>query len=196
MMNNDDLVTLGIDEIHPYEKNPRRIPEHAVKAVADSLERFGYQQPIVVDENHVVIVGHTRLQAMKRLGVERVQVHVARGLSPEKVREYRLLDNRAGELSEWEHEKLVMELREFDESLLESYFPEVDLEIETLEAAQVTEKDIERGAAQAAAVKQQDEASGLMTNVECPSCHQHFPVATASLPTITAADLRVLAEQE
>lgn len=191
-VNMPDLESLSVDEIQPYTQNPRRIPEHAIQAVMESLSKYGYHQPIVVDSQYEIIVGHTRFEAMKRLGVTRVQVYVARNLTDEQARQYRLVDNRAGELSDWEHERLVMELREFEQSVLDTFFPDVDLEIEALENVGTTSKDIERGAVKAAQVSQQDETRGLMTQVECPQCLKHFPVSTASLPNLSAADLKAL----
>ena len=79
-------------DITPYEKNPR-INDAAVDAVARSIEEFGFRQPIVVDEEGVVVVGHTRLKAAMRLGLERVPVHVATGLTPEQAKAYRIADN-------------------------------------------------------------------------------------------------------
>ena len=87
--------------IRPYEKNPR-INDKAVDAVVASLQEFGFRQPIVVDESGVVIVGHTRLKAALKMGLDRVPVHVATGLTPEQVRAYRITDNKTIDLSEWD----------------------------------------------------------------------------------------------
>ena len=106
-----DVELRPIAEIRPYEGNPR-INDGAVKAVAASLREFGFRQPIVVDQDGVVIVGHTRLKAAQTLGLARVPVHVAVGLSPEQVRAYRLADNKTGELAEWDLELLPIELSE------------------------------------------------------------------------------------
>lgn len=98
-----------IGELKPYERNPR-INEEAVANVARSIERFGFRQPIVVDEEDVIIVGHTRLKAAEQLGLEKVPVHVAKGLTPEEARAYRLADNRTAELAAWDFDLLPMEL--------------------------------------------------------------------------------------
>ena len=99
-----------VESIVPYEGNPRNIPEEAVEKVAASIREFGFQQPIVVDKDGVIIVGHTRLEAAKRLGLKKVPVIVASELSPEKVRAYRLADNKTNEFSSWNEEKLFHEL--------------------------------------------------------------------------------------
>ena len=98
-----------VESVKPYAGNPRR-NETAVAKVAASIREFGFRQPIVVDEKMVVIAGHTRLAAAKVLGLTTVPVHIAHGLSPEKVRAYRLADNRTNEEAEWDIEKLRSEL--------------------------------------------------------------------------------------
>lgn len=103
------IENLAPSLLKPYPGNPRR-NEMAVDKVAASIREFGFRQPIVVDENMVVVVGHTRLLAAQSLGLETVPVHIARGLSPAKVRAYRLADNRTNEEAEWDLEKLRAEL--------------------------------------------------------------------------------------
>ena len=78
-------------EIRPYEKNPR-VNDAAVDAVAESIRRFGFRQPIVIDADGLIVVGHTRWKAATSLGLERVPVHVATDLTPEQVRAYRIAD--------------------------------------------------------------------------------------------------------
>jgi len=109
-----DVQLRKIDDIRPYERNPR-INDKAVDAVAASLAEFGFRQPIVVDEDGVIIVGHTRWKAAKKLGLDKVPVHVATDLPPEKVRAYRIADNKTGELAEWDLEILPIELNELRE---------------------------------------------------------------------------------
>lgn len=98
-----------VSDVKPYDKNPRR-NDGAVDAVAASIREFGFQQPLVVDKDGVLIVGHTRLKAAKKLGMKEVPVVVADGLSPEQVKAYRLADNKTGELAEWEMGLLEEEL--------------------------------------------------------------------------------------
>jgi DNA modification methylase len=96
-------------EIKPYSNNPRR-NDHAVEAVARSIEEFGFRQPIVVDETGTIVVGETRYKAALRLGLEEVPVHVAMGLTPAQIKAYRVADNKLGELAEWNPELLVREM--------------------------------------------------------------------------------------
>ncbi len=95
--------------IHPYPHNPRR-NDHAVAAVAASIREFGFRQPIVVDEDNVIIVGNTRYKAALQLGLETVPVHVATGLTPAQRKAYRIADNKTGELADWDDAQLVQEL--------------------------------------------------------------------------------------
>jgi site-specific DNA-methyltransferase (adenine-specific) len=103
------IVNLKIDQIKPYEKNPRHNAE-AVPHVARSIKEFGFQQPLVLDENHVVIVGHTRLLAAKSLGLKEVPCHIAKDLTPAQIRAYRIMDNKTHERSTWDKGLLLNEL--------------------------------------------------------------------------------------
>src|SRR4051794_5352944 len=98
-----------ITAIRPYENNPRHNDE-AVEAVAASIQAFGFRQPLVVDEEGVIVVGHTRYKAALQLGLTEVPVHVAVGLSPAQARAYRLADNQTNQLSYWDDDKLPLEL--------------------------------------------------------------------------------------
>ena len=107
-----------IKSIRPYEKNPRRNDE-AVDAVAASIKEFGWQQPIVVDKDGVIIAGHTRYKAAKKLKCDTVPVVVADDLTEDQVKAYRLADNKTGELAEWDTAMLgeeLAELADFDMS--------------------------------------------------------------------------------
>ncbi len=111
-----------IDRVKVYPGNPR-INDAAVDAVAASIREFGFRQPIVVDEAGVIIVGHTRYKAALKMGLKQVPVHVAKDLTPEQVKAYRIADNKTAELAEWNMELLPLELKDllaadFDLSLL------------------------------------------------------------------------------
>ena len=104
-----DVVDLPLERLIPYARNPRK-NESAVATVAASLKEFGWRQPIVVDEEMVILAGHTRLEAARQLGLSTAPVHVARGLTPAQARAYRLMDNRASENAEWDEALLGLEL--------------------------------------------------------------------------------------
>lgn len=106
-----NIVNMNIEDVHPYDKNPR-INENGVEAVANSIKEFGWQQPIVVDRDHVIIAGHTRYFAAKHLNLTEVPVVIAEHLTPEQVKAYRIADNKTGELSEWDFSLLSLELND------------------------------------------------------------------------------------
>jgi DNA modification methylase len=102
-----------LDKIYPYAGNPRH-NEQAVAAVARSIQEFGFRQPIVVDEQGVIIVGDTRYKAARQLGLTEVPVHVATGLSPAQAKAYRLADNKTAQLATWNDDLLVQELLDLE----------------------------------------------------------------------------------
>lgn len=104
-----------IGRVKPYLGNPRVISDTAVAKVAASLKEFGWRQPIVVDFDDEIVVGHTRLLAAKALGLKQVPVHQARDLSEQQIRAYRLADNRVGEETDWLESALGAELLALDE---------------------------------------------------------------------------------
>jgi ParB-like chromosome segregation protein Spo0J len=108
---------VDITKLKPYEKNPRQ-NKIAVGLVANSIKEFGWQQPIVVDPEMVVIVGHTRLLAAEKLGLEKVPVLIAEKLTPAQIKAYRIADNRTGAEADWDSELLRLELEDLQ---LEEY---------------------------------------------------------------------------
>ena len=102
------IEMMPIKSIKPYDKNPRK-NEKAIPQVIKSITEFGWRQPIVVDKDMVVIVGHTRLAAAKKMKLKQVPVHVA-DLTEAQVRAYRIADNRSHERSEWDMSVLSGEL--------------------------------------------------------------------------------------
>lgn len=98
-----------LTELTEYKKNPRK-NEHAVDAVANSIKTFGFKVPIVIDKNGVIVCGHTRAKAAKKLGLQEVPCIVADDLTPEQIRAFRLADNKVAELAEWDEEALGVEL--------------------------------------------------------------------------------------
>lgn len=105
-----------IGRVKPYPGNPRKISEAAIEKVAASIAEYGFRQPIVTDDEGVIVVGHTRWQGAKRLGLAKVPVHVATDLSADQIRAYRLADNRVGEESDWLESALGAELLALDEA--------------------------------------------------------------------------------
>src|SRR5262245_29472880 len=111
-----------ISQVRPYPNNPR-VNDTAVDAVAASIREFGFRQPIVVDQDGVIICGHTRFKAAQKLGLDKVPVHVAKDRTPEQIKAYRIADNQTATLADWGPALLPIELAElqamdFDLSLL------------------------------------------------------------------------------
>lgn len=106
-----DIVLKKISDIRPYEKNPRKNDE-AVKYVAESISQFGFKVPIVIDSNGVIVAGHTRYKAAKKLNLKEVPCIVADDLTEEQVKAFRLADNKVAEKAEWDFELLADELDE------------------------------------------------------------------------------------
>lgn len=105
-----NVAEIAINELKPYENNPRRISDDAVNAVAESIRNFGFKVPLIVDGDNVIICGHTRLQAAQKLGLETVPCIRADDLTPEQVKAFRLADNKTAELTAWDFSALEAEL--------------------------------------------------------------------------------------
>ena len=139
-----NIVTKRIDEIIPYEKNPRKNDE-AVKYVAASIKEFGFKVPIVIDKNNVIVAGHTRYKASKKLGLDEVPCIIADDLTDEQIKAYRLADNKVAEKAEWDFNLLGAELDDlFDFDMTPFGFEDVlDDEPVSVEEDEVPEVDEE-----------------------------------------------------
>lgn len=100
---------LKISDLKPYEKNPRKNDE-AAKYVAESIKSFGFKVPIVIDKENVIVAGHTRYKAAKKLKLNEVPCIVADDLTDKQIKAYRLADNKVAEMSEWDFDLLNEEL--------------------------------------------------------------------------------------
>lgn len=131
------LSTMRMEDIRPYPNNPRK-NDGAVDAVAESIRQCGYVAPIIVDEDGVILAGHTRYKALKKLGYETADVLVKSGMTEEQKKKYRLLDNKTGELADWDYDLLEMELDGLDFGSLD-----LDWGIDMEEAPEVAEDNYE-----------------------------------------------------
>lgn len=111
----DKLVYLSISEITPYENNAR-YNDHAVEAVANSIQEYGFKNPIILDKNNVIIAGHTRYLAAKKLDLKEVPCIIADDLTPDQVKAFRIADNKTGELADWNFDLLEKEIKELTEN--------------------------------------------------------------------------------
>ena len=116
------LSTMRMEDIRPYPNNPRK-NDGAVDAVAESIRQCGYVAPIIVDEDGVILAGHTRYKALQKLGYKTADVLVKSGMTEEQKKKYRLLDNKTNELAEWDYDLLAEELDGLD-------FGDLDLDLD------------------------------------------------------------------
>jgi len=106
---NIDIKKVNVNDIIPYDKNPRN-NDGAVDLVLKSIKEFGLKQPIVLDKNNVIVVGHTRYKALVKLGVKEIPVIYATDLSDEQIKAYRIMDNKSNEFAFWDNDLLKVEL--------------------------------------------------------------------------------------
>lgn len=112
-MNKLEITYKNIDEIIPYENNPRKNDE-AVQYVANSIKQFGFKNPIIIDKEGVIVAGHTRYKAANELGLKEVPVILADDLTEEQIKAFRIADNKVGEKAGWDLDKLKLELEDID----------------------------------------------------------------------------------
>ena len=104
-----NIAEKKIFDIKPYENNPRK-NDDAVKYVAESIKQFGFKVPIVIDKDNVIVAGHTRYKAAKKLGMKEIPCVVAEDLTDEQIKAFRLADNKVAEKAEWDFDLLSVEL--------------------------------------------------------------------------------------
>jgi len=109
------IEQIKIEQIKPYKKNNKIHSERQINLVAESIKEFGFKNPVLLDKDNVIIAGHCRAEASKKLGLEEVPVIYATDLTPAQVKAYRLADNKLAELAEWDFDNIKFELEELQE---------------------------------------------------------------------------------
>ena len=109
-----NIIKMKVEELIPYINNPRN-NENAVDKVASSISEFGFKNPIFIDKNNVVVNGHTRLLASKKLGLKEVPVIVIDDLTDTQIKAFRIADNKVAEYSKWDYDLLNIELEQLEE---------------------------------------------------------------------------------
>ena len=137
-----NVIERDLNSIRPYENNPR-LNDAAVEYVANSLKRFGWKQPIVIDKDGVIVAGHTRYKAAKSLGMQTAPCVIADDLTPDEVDAYRLADNKVGEIAEWDFSALEFQLADLEQKFDMTEFGFFDEEEEE-EPAEVEEDDFDQ----------------------------------------------------
>lgn len=112
-MEKEKIVYKKVEDLKLNPKNPRK-NDDAVNTVAKSIEKYGFKNPLIIDENNVVWCGNTRLKASKKLGLKEVPCIVASDLTEQQIRELALIDNKSSEIAEWDFDLLGEELLELD----------------------------------------------------------------------------------
>ena len=138
------VIERKIEDIRPYENNPRDNSK-AIDAVAASIKEFGFKVPIVIDKDGIIVTGHTRYEASKKLGLKKVPCIVADDLTDEQVKAFRLADNKTAELADWDYNILELELDDIEELDMSDFgFNDTDISDEdnqqSMENIDLTEK--------------------------------------------------------
>lgn len=133
------IIEKDINELVPYENNAR-INDKAVDIVANSIQEFGFKQPIIIDKNNVIVAGHTRLLACKKLGIDKVPCIVADDLTEEQIKAFRIADNSSAQVAEWDMGKLIKELDSIDYDMTQFGLAE---QLEQIQSSIDNNKDIE-----------------------------------------------------
>lgn len=132
------IIEKRLDELTPYAKNPRK-NDAAVKPVMESIKKFGFKVPIVVDKDGVIVTGHTRYKAAKKLSMETVPCVVADDLTPKEIKAFRLADNKVAEVAEWDFGLLSSELDDLFDFDMEAFgFEEAEEKEERSERKEVS----------------------------------------------------------
>ena len=153
-----EIINKKIEEVIPYENNPRKNDE-AVDYVARSIKEFGFKVPIIIDKDNVIVTGHTRLKAAKKLGLKEVPCIMADDLTEEQIKAFRLADNKVSEVAGWDFDLLNLELDDIlDIDMTEfGFLKEEELNIDDFfEEKEGSEKEPEE------------------ETIVCPYCHKEF----------------------
>lgn len=121
-----NVINKKLNEIKPYDKNPRK-NDKAVKYVAQSIKDFGFKVPIIIDKNNIIVCGHTRYKAAKKLKLDTVPCIMADDLTDEQIKAFRLADNKVGEFAEWDFDLLKEEIESLTTIDVSDFGFEIDI---------------------------------------------------------------------
>lgn len=151
-----NIVLKKIDEIIPYERNTKKHDETQITNVAESIKKYGFVQPIVIDKDDVVVIGHCRLLGAQRLGMEEVPCVCVDSLTPEQVNALRIVDNKTNE-SPWDFDFLADELAEVDLS-------DFDFDFGISDPSEIAWADVDD-------LSEENYEEPQHKMLECPACH-------------------------
>lgn len=162
-MNKREVVYLNLEDIKPYANNPRN-NEQAIGKVVNSIKEFGFNNPITVDKDYVIVTGHTRYEASKILDLKQVPCLILKDLTEEEIKGYRLADNKTGEFSAWEFDKLTKELAQIENIDMSNLGFNIQFEdLGIIDADFILDEELE-----------EKEKKSKM--VKCPHCNEEFEV--------------------
>lgn len=152
-----EIVNVSIDDLIPYENNPRN-NERAIEKVANSISEFGFKVPIIIDKDNVIVCGHTRYLAAKQLEMAQIPCIMANDLTEEQIKAFRLVDNKTSEFASWDYDMLSIELDEIGIDITDFGFAEA-------EDINIDEFFIESNVTENAIVKEK-----VKSTITCPHC--------------------------
>lgn len=182
-----NVQEINLSEIKPYFKNAR-INDKTIPALKESITRFGFNNPLILDKDNVIICGHARYKALTELGKKTASCVVV-DLPAEKVKEYRIADNKTSELAQWDGALLMTEMRELtDIQFMQNFFPTVDLNSWInvsvgQEVKPITDSDLskENGSTQRNIEESTSNAHSDLLDFECPACFEKMSVSRADV---------------
>ncbi len=133
-----DIELIKIDDIHPYENNPRK-NDAAVDFVANSISEFGFKVPIVIDKDNIIVCGHTRYKAAQKLNLKEIPCVKADDLSEEQIKAFRLADNKSAEIAEWDIDLLTSEIKDISDIDMSEF----GFDIQELDPVEVEEDEFD-----------------------------------------------------
>tara|TARA_R100000388_G_scaffold86271_1_gene65714 strand:- start:52 stop:609 length:558 start_codon:yes stop_codon:yes gene_type:complete len=173
-----EVQSFKLTKVKPYWRNARD-NDKTIEALKKSIQEFGFNQPLVIDSKNVLIAGHARYRALKELGYKEAPCIVA-DLDDDKAKAYRIADNKIHELTAWNEDDLILELRELGSDLMQDFFPDKDLDDWLdqslgLKVNPVTSEEVaETGETLEGVFKARDGASQTYWEVICPECAHEF----------------------
>jgi site-specific DNA-methyltransferase (adenine-specific) len=136
------IIEQYVNDLIPYENNAR-INDKAIDIVANSIQEFGFKNPVIIDKNKVIVAGHTRVEACKKLGIDKVPCIIADDLTEEQIKAFRIADNSSAQVAEWDMDKLMAELETIDYDMSKYGLAEQMAEIEKIVEKQTEEDDFD-----------------------------------------------------
>lgn len=177
-----EIIEMDLTDIKPYWKNPRD-NDKAVDSVVESIKRYGFNQPILIDSSHTIVAGHTRYKALLKMGKVKASVIVNTELTKEQAKEYRIADNKTAEVASWDMKMLIPELRGLETMAnMDIFFPKMNLEfmLESSQGSQNAQKEVtttrlEHAAESIEAIgKKRPPITNHLVNLVCPACGEEF----------------------